>query len=453
MSTLDEEELKGLLPFLKSPFFNSNPSIVKLYRLLRKYHPDFSSRQLNKEFIFKKIFPERAFDYNKLHNLFSDFTRLLEKYLSVLELQKNKIEERKMLIQSYMDRDGAYHLFEKEIHRLDQYIEQLLFRDERYFYEKEWLNLCQYGHQGNTKRKAADDTFEKAHFYFNEYIKVKKVKMKCAENERNKTMNMPHENKINAVENPVLELYCNLELLQNNSDDIGLVEKISKDFIAKIHHLRLTDRNNMIKILQNYCARKINRGVVEMGPISLELYQVGLMSECLLINDKMTEATFQNIISTAIFCNQLDWAKSFMDDYKNKMNEEHREDTLAIGMAQWHFSKREYQECIQVMQRNFKESQNQFKAKSILVRTWFELFCLDKSYFEILILQLEAFEKFTRRNKSIHARLAEAYLHFISLVRKIAQHKLEGKNLKKLMKEVQNESVLVLRNWLLEKVS
>lgn len=453
MATLNEEEVKRLLPFLKSPFFNSNPSIIKLYRILRKYHPDFSSRLLSKELLFEKIFPGRKFDYNKMHNLFSDFTRLLEKYLINIELQKSKAAEKKLLVQSYMNRDGAYHLFEKEVSLLDRQLEDSPYRDETYFYEKEWLNLKIFSHHGTGKRMRTNDSFEKAIQFYSGYEKLKKIKLECAQHSVESITKSQSDIQQIEVDSAVFNLYRKLSQTQKSPDDVNILTQMIEEFVSSIQKIRLNDRNNIIKLLQNYCARLINMGNEEVGKISLSLYQVGLENECLIVNGKLTETTFQNIIGTAIYCGQLEWAKSFIEKYNSNLDEKIKEDAMNIGLAHWHFAKGLYHETIQILQWNFKDSQNQFKAKSILVRTWFELFLLDRSYFEMLSMQLEAFEKFTRRNKKIQPRLAEAYLHFIMFTKKIANAIIEGKKKAALKVEIKKQPTLALKSWLLEKAS
>ena len=69
LKILDEAELKRLLYFLKSPFYNANPHILKLYMLLRPEHPGFSSPKLTRERLFKKLFRDRAYDHQKMLNL------------------------------------------------------------------------------------------------------------------------------------------------------------------------------------------------------------------------------------------------------------------------------------------------------------------------------------------------------------------------------------------------
>lgn len=136
LKILSPAELKRLFQFLKSPFYNANPAMVKLYLLLRAHYPEFDSKVLSKEKVFRKLFPDRTYDHQKLLNLMSDFMAILEQYLIVLQLEKDELEQKKLLLQSYLERPDCYEIFEKKVWELDNFLDAQPFRDESYFQEK-----------------------------------------------------------------------------------------------------------------------------------------------------------------------------------------------------------------------------------------------------------------------------------------------------------------------------
>lgn len=110
-----------------------NPAIVKLYLLLRENHPEFGSAALAKEHIFRKLFPGRAYDHQKMLNLMSDFMSLLEQYLVALQLEADEQEQKKLLVQAYSERPDCYDIFEKKVLELDKFLDAKPYRDELYF--------------------------------------------------------------------------------------------------------------------------------------------------------------------------------------------------------------------------------------------------------------------------------------------------------------------------------
>ena len=56
IKTFSEDEIKKFDLFLSSPYFNSKKSIVRLFKELRKFYPDFDSEDLTEEYLYSKVF-------------------------------------------------------------------------------------------------------------------------------------------------------------------------------------------------------------------------------------------------------------------------------------------------------------------------------------------------------------------------------------------------------------
>ena len=57
INTFSPEELKAMSVFIKSPYFNSNKNLVKLYEALRKSIPLIKENKVSEEDIFRKVCP------------------------------------------------------------------------------------------------------------------------------------------------------------------------------------------------------------------------------------------------------------------------------------------------------------------------------------------------------------------------------------------------------------
>ena len=113
MRSLTREEFLRFGKFLRSPFFNYTTSLVHFYKALKRHHPNFNSPRLKIEKLWARAFPEKKFDAQKFRQLCSDLTRLVEKYLVQLEMERSVVKSNQMLLQS-LGRRNAYSLFEKE---------------------------------------------------------------------------------------------------------------------------------------------------------------------------------------------------------------------------------------------------------------------------------------------------------------------------------------------------
>lgn len=454
---LTAPELKRLLQFLKSPFYNANPAIVKLYLLLREHYPAFESPALVKEKAFRKLFPGRVYEHQKMLNLMSDFTALLEQYMVVLQVEKEELEQQKLLVRAYSERPGCYEVFEKKVWELDKTLDSLPFRDELYFLEKKDLNLAYFMHPGTDMVAEGQDALQNALQYFEAFKALSTAKMQCSRN--------AWENAVGArktidpepsgfyKDNPLFVLYEKMAALQHAPEATEDLQHLVDLFITHIHAFRPDDRSNILKMLLNHCNRQINRGKRAFIDTSFELYKTGLQYESLLLNGKMKETTFHNIVAVGIHCKAFDWTKTFMERFQEYLDLNVRAEALALGFGQWHFEQKDYWQVIEVLERAFREPQDILKSKTLLSRAWFEISLTDEPYQEILLAQLDAFEKFTRRNQAIPPRLSAGTLNFIEFTRKLALSKGDKKKMARLKIGIEAEPNLVLRNWLLEKSS
>jgi hypothetical protein len=101
MKSLDAVEFKRLRLFLGSPFYNHDRHVADLYEYLAGHYPAFRSPRLRKETAYPCLFPEQPFDLNRMRKLMSALTGLVEKYLSVLEFERDSFRQKKLLAGAY----------------------------------------------------------------------------------------------------------------------------------------------------------------------------------------------------------------------------------------------------------------------------------------------------------------------------------------------------------------
>ncbi|MEO8666076.1 MAG: hypothetical protein ABI462_11335 [Ignavibacteria bacterium] len=86
--TFSKDELKSFEDFVRSPYFNKNENVERLFLEIKKYMPDFMNEDLEKEKIWSKLFPEKLYNYGILKNLIFDLGKLCENFL-IIEHSRN----------------------------------------------------------------------------------------------------------------------------------------------------------------------------------------------------------------------------------------------------------------------------------------------------------------------------------------------------------------------------
>ena len=108
-------------------------------------------------------------------------------------------------------------------------------------------------------------------------------------------------------------------------------------------------------------------------------------------------------------------------------------------------------------QLNVKELGYQLQLRFLSIRNHFELYMQDPAYYEVLHAELNAFEKFLRRDGQLKPNSLKAYLNALSLIKKMARLinefvDLPEKQIARLKEAYAKMRPLVARRWFEQKI-
>ena len=104
IKTFSIEERKHFAQFIKSPYFNSNKNLTKLYTTIRNDFPLIDTERVTEEKLFSAIFPGKKYNYNIMKNLMSALAVLCEEFLVMNYIKrdpKNKFRNFLMLMNEF----------------------------------------------------------------------------------------------------------------------------------------------------------------------------------------------------------------------------------------------------------------------------------------------------------------------------------------------------------------
>jgi hypothetical protein len=61
ISILDKEECEEFALFVRSPFFNKQPSLITLWDCFFYFYPKFDEKDFNEQAVWSQVFPEESF--------------------------------------------------------------------------------------------------------------------------------------------------------------------------------------------------------------------------------------------------------------------------------------------------------------------------------------------------------------------------------------------------------
>ncbi len=155
LQTLDQATFRRLGDAFASPYFTSSPLLLKLYALLKKEYPVFDTAKLDKEKVYKALYPDKPYNDGALRVLVREFSKITEDFL-VFESLKNDESARQKMLTKWYGEHNLYAEFEKSTHALLAKMENQPYRDVEYFDEAASLYASYFFHQ-NTEKYTLDD--------------------------------------------------------------------------------------------------------------------------------------------------------------------------------------------------------------------------------------------------------------------------------------------------------
>jgi len=105
IQSFSKKELAEFNDFLMSPYHNKKSGVIKLYNEVKKYYPDFTDDNLDKEKLWAKIYPGKKYGYGVMKNLIFELTRLSEQFISQHVYEKNGLQNSLNVMKFYNERN------------------------------------------------------------------------------------------------------------------------------------------------------------------------------------------------------------------------------------------------------------------------------------------------------------------------------------------------------------
>lgn len=464
---LDPGEVKRLLPFLKSPYFNSNPHIVKFYRLLRSEYPDFTSPKLTKEKVFSKLFPKRTYDHQKMLNLMSDFSNLLKKYFQVLQLEKQEWIQQRLLLETYAEHPKFMDIFLKAYTKTQHSLEESPERDAQYYRKKFWLHQLYLDHPGIDKFQVTKSEYDATMNSLDRYFQLEKLLLSCNMKAREKPLSEQYEiwlleevrkgSRINEEGHPIYRAYTGmLDLLESNAADAYF--KLKATLFGHFDQFTRQQQQNILQSLINFTIQEGNRGQQNFLEENLELYQFGLQEKLLLEQGLLNDMVFISIVNIALRAGAHIWCLSFIQDHGGSLEPGTQKDAQSLATALYYYTTGDLDTSMSILQTvDFLNVYYQIQARVLLIKVYFEYLEIDDTYYELVYSQTKSFERYLRRDKKVSDANKTSLLNFCSTVKRLAQLRMDRttgqeNKLNRLKAEVQTLNPVYNKSWVLQQL-
>jgi hypothetical protein len=205
----------------------------------------------------------------------------------------------------------------------------------------------------------------------------------------------------------------------------AMLLELSEDKYLKLKHLLENnlqiisneDLKNLYGYTLNFCIGLVNSGKLEYFSEILDLYKSMLKENLLFIEGYLPAWEYKNIVTAALRSNDLQWAESFLENYKSKIEPSQQENAYTYNKASFLFECSRYKEALRLLHNVvFVNPTYHIGAKIIQIKIFTE-----SGDWDIAVSSLDAFAGYLRRNIEIAEYQKKSNLNFISACKSLVQ--------------------------------
>lgn len=460
---LETKELTRFKEYVHSPFFNKHEVVTTLCNYILKYAPKFDSPKLDKEEIFKVLFPKQPYNETNVYTYTSNLLLLLTDYLAINAFENNPLQMKLYALQELRKR-GQDKQFNATVKQYNLLLDKIV-KDRDYHYHK--ARMYDEIDKINPVR-SRDQNIQMMDKELEIAFLIDKMQIACDMINRNSIIGSTYEaSGIDLVLEWLerdKEYYLQYPEVRINYTIYKLIKTDKKEYYDDLR-IFLSDKTSLypkskIKVIYdyliNYCIKKLNTGDQNYNREFFELHRFLLKEEILLLEDgSLPEWDYKNMVTVGAKLGEFVWVKSFIYDYKDLVKSSSRENVFSYNLAYYYFSTKEYKKALELLHRvEFTDASYYIGAKIIQLKCYYVLEELDAS-----ISLIATFKSYIQRSKVLSEYKKQMNLNMLKMAKKIidldyqkitySKKKLLEKK-KELELEIKTLSPIANADWLLE---
>jgi len=409
-----------LLPCLATA---KNKELIPLYQCLVSYAPEFTSADLAKKQVAKKMgISTKALAYRS-----SELQQALAQCLLVDALLADPLEQQLGLMQLWHNLDLPKHYAAaarkaRSILTDSPSCDWSLLRQEYSYYELEERHSAAYTRGHRPELQAAADALDVAYL-------AEKLHYLVEMTNARQVLNIPYQlafatevkqwaKQADFQAYPVIRIYeQTLTLLEHPENPATFL--ILRELL-QAHETELAEglRQDIYACLLNHCTKRITQfHDTAYYAHFLELNEYLIARGELLEGGFLVPWRYNNLITVGLRTGRLAWAQDFLETYRSALPPDFRENIYQYNLAHLRYYQQDYDTAQLILnQLDLRDHLLAVAAKNLLAKIYYET-----DQIELLLTFLEAYRIYIYRQVAAKARLKEQVRNFIEFVRKMAR--------------------------------
>ena len=470
LKILRPEDLPNLEKWLRSPWCNSNKTLVKFYLALKPYYPAFSAPQLTKEKIFKKTYPTKPYNKAWMYNLMSGLYKQIDRFQAHEQVRINDQLTQYYSLLPLLHRESL-DLFKKRAKELIDSLEQK--PSKTLFDLFQLIHIYENFYQLPVPHQEAINSLDKFDSYLDQFHSIGKYRffLEAAEG------NLKFENKLDLDQqlNNLYELNnrqttATAKVYQSYLENIDkpLLDRftnLEQVFFENFDQMEHRDKKIILNLLLNENTRliQVSKDNYPYLEKAFELFQIGLDHELLFYstnNTYMRPDIFANIVNTSNYLGKMEFSQSFIEKY-HEMLEPHIQKNMhtwaKVHLAYYKGDSESWELAKEIVRGEFSNNVYAIRAKVLVTQMWIEDFIQGRENNLQFVLNIcDSFERQLNSKVFKASKNTSPYRKFVRYAKKLIitfdQEPSGGARLANLKDMIVEESNLHLKDWFLKKI-
>lgn len=454
LATFDKRELRQFKDFISSPYYNKKQELIPFFNYLKKQAPDFLEAKIDRQLVYRVLYPDQAFNEKHIGYLMSYLTKLAEQFIGIQQYEKDDIYTDYHLLSALIERN-LFKYYRQEYKNLTAKLSQKKLKSSTFFLKKYLVSEVSYRYFLSQHQRKDNETLQITSNSLDLFYITTKLQYSCEMVNRNKLLGAEYDVNLleilnNALNHPLINneplaaIYNQIFILLSTEVTIENFQKLRSLIKLHVHKLSLAEKKKIYQYSINMGTQMMRKGEHSFFKECFDIYLDGIEDKIFFEEGFLSPWAYTNVIKLAINLKKYEWIEVFIHEHNPMLPEKFRENALHYNLADLYYHTNNFEKAIMHLhQLKASDVFLHIGSREILAKIYYET---DEE--EALLSLIASFSIFLRRNKKISPNIKTTYLNFCNLLNQLMR-----KNPKKILaikEEIKNTSLLSARSWLLK---
>lgn len=451
--------------FVSSPYFNQHQKTLEMLEYIIK-QIERTNPKLDRQEVFKHLFPREKYQEQKLHNVMSYLKKQFHRFIAIQYFEEQDFAESVYTLEAAFE-SNQFDLLKNRAKQLEKVLDNSKNKGSAYLFAKYRLNFLMASYTGVFEDRYRSDNFQKMVDNLDQYYLVEKLQTTCHLTANMMLINTKYnfhflEELIDYIrkhwdyykENASIRLYFTVLMSLRAGQNHVYYEQLKEMLVNNVDELSEKEVGDLYTFAYNYCIQRINSGDDAYQRELFDLYNQGLKNGLLITNGLISEFDYKNITTLGCHLKEFDWTENFIQEYKEKLPANKKENAYNYNLANLYYSKKMYNEASSTLLHvQFTDVKYHLSTTFLLLRTYYAL-----KDTEALLSLIETFRIYVMRNRKMTTDQKRGYTNFLRFAKKLVLLKHHGstyskkvldEKIDKLVEKINATENVINRQWLL----